>query len=369
MGMNDKFKFSINEETLKKIIDRKKEMGFEEKGWDEWFNTILNSNSEKSNQTEIEKIMEKMYYERLYENWVTNFALNLNNIWNESSARILDPSNDPDYKKEDHSAIVIGSGPSVKKYKHLELLASSNYDGTIICCDSALKNALTYGVTPEKFPQFYVVTIDTDKIISRYYDDPIIIKYGKKINGVFSTVIHPSVTDNARKAGIKIHWLHSLFDYNEGKKSFNQISALMVRAQKQKGLPAIQTGGNVGTSSWFIGWQILKCANIGLIGINHSWDEDTPMEQIISHGSGLQHMPMNESDPLFEKLFPRIYNPEFNCTCILDPYFQYYSNALKDFIMRSPYWVNTINSTEGGCIFGERILCQSFKEFLQKYKK
>jgi hypothetical protein len=35
--------------------------------------------------------------------------------------------------------------------------------------------------------------------------------------------------------------MHSLFDYNEGKKSFNQISALMVRAKNHsKGLPQWQ---------------------------------------------------------------------------------------------------------------------------------
>jgi hypothetical protein len=32
--------------------------------------------------------------------------------------------------------------------------------------------------------------------------------------------------------------------------------------------------------------------------------------------------------------------------------------------MRSPDWVNTINATEGGSIFGERITCKNFKEFL-----
>lgn len=368
--MGNDIEFSIQERTLAMMLALKKETGFDTKNWDEWFNFILNSYQQKKpNQSEIEKIMEKMYYERLYENWVTNFAHNLNYIWNESSARDLDPTIDHAYVKDEHSAIIIGSGPSVRKKKHLELLANSNYAGTIICCDSALKNVLKSGITPDRFPQFYVVTIDTDEIINRYYDDPIIVKYGKQINGIFSTFVHPSVTENARKSGIKIHWLHSLFDYNEGKKSFNQISSLMVRAKKQKGLPAIQTGGNVGTSSWFIGWQILKRANVGLIGINHSWDEDTPLEEIISHGSGLHHMEIDQNSPTFKKLFPKIHNPEFNCDCISDPYFQYYSNALKDFIGRSPSWVNTINATEGGCIFGERITCINFAIFLHKYKK
>lgn len=368
--MSDKLEFYITDETLQKMLSIKKEMGYEEKEWDEWFNHILKIIfSPKTNQSEIEKVMEKMYYDRLYENWVSNFALNLHHVWNESSAKDLGPSNNTEYEKENNSAIVIGSGPSVKKHRHLELLANSDYKGTIICCDSALRNALNAGVTPDKFPTFYVTTIDTDQIIRKYYDDPIVDAYGKKIKGIFSTVVNPLVTEHARKAGIKIYWLHSLFDYNEGKKSFNQISALMVRARKQRGLPAIQTGGNVGTSSWFIAWQILKCGIVGLIGINHSWDEDTPLVDIISHGSGLNHTEIDRNSSAFEKLFPKIYNPEFNCHCILDPYFQYYSNALKDFIARSPTWVTTINATEGGCIFGKRITCTKFAEFLQKYNK
>lgn len=174
----------------------------------------------------------------------------------------------------------------------------------------------------------------------------------------------------AKQAGIKIHWLHSLFDFNEGKKSFNQISALMVRAKNHlNGLPAIQTGGNVGTSSWFVSWQILKCATVALIGINHGWEEDDSWDTILSHGKNNEiSKNLDQNSQTFKKLFPKIYNPDFNCNFILDPLFQFYSNALKEFISRSPDWLTTINATEGGSIFGERINCQKFNEFLSKYK-
>ena len=142
----------------------------------------------------------------------------------------------------------------------------------------------------------------------------------------------------------------------------------MVKARSHtRGLQAIQTGGNVGTASWFISWQILKCSVVGLIGINHSWDEDDPWELITSHCKVPENIDKNS--PPFKKLFPKIYNPEFNCNCILDPLFLYYSNAFKEFISRSPSWLTTVNATEGGCIFGERIQCMTFEAFLEKYKK
>ena len=321
--------------------------------------------NKKKMKISLETIMEKIQCAS-YDDWVKNFALNLTNIWNELSAAELTPTNG---KTKLKSAIVIGRGPSVKKKGHLEILAKSNFNGAIICCDGALINTLKAGVTPEKFPNFYVVSIDPYSPAMKFYDDKIVDKYGDKIKGIFSTLSHPLAVEKARNAGIKIHWLHSLFDYEEGEKSFNQISASMVRIKNHhNGLPAIQTGGNVGTSSWFIAWRILKCPTVALIGINHGWNEDDPWEKIISHGSDFVKTDVvDRKSDTFEKLFKKIYNPDFNCNCIVDPLFQFYSSALKEFIVRSPEWLTTINATEGGSIFGDKIIGMPFDSFLGKY--
>ena len=311
----------------------------------------------------LENFWKKIYHKIIYDEWLENFPLNLTNIWNESSAAELTPTNS---KTKLKSAIVIGRGPSVKKKGHLEMLAKSNFNGAIICCDGALITTLKAGVTPEKFPNFYVATIDPRQEIGEHDNDKIVDQYGDKIKGLFSTLSHPQTVEKARKSGIKIHWLHSLFDYEEGKKSFNQISASMVRAKNHsEGLPAIQTGGNVGTSSWFIAWRILKCPTVALIGINHGWNEDDPWEKIMSHGSDFVKTDViDRKNPTFKKLFKKIYNTDFNCYCIVDPLFQFYSSALKEFIVKSPEWLTTINATEGGCIFGDKIKCLTLAEFL-----
>jgi len=314
----------------------------------------------------LENFWKKIYHKIIYDEWLENFPLNLTNIWKESSAAELTPTNS---KTKLKSAIVIGRGPSVKKKGHLEMLAKSNFNGAIICCDGALITTLKAGVTPDKFPNFYVTTIDPRQKIGEYYDDKIVDKYGDKIKGIFSTIVKPTTIEKARKSGIKIHWLHSLFDYEEGKKSFNQISASMVRAKNHsEGLPAIQTGGNVGTSSWFIAWRILKCPTVALIGINHGWNEDDPWEKIMSHGSDFVKTDViDRKNPTFKKLFKKIYNTDFNCYCIVDPLFQFYSSALKEFIVKSPEWLTTINATEGGSIFGDRIIGTPFHSFLEKH--
>jgi hypothetical protein len=170
----------------------------------------------KTKPFNLENFWKKIYHKIIYDEWLENFPLNLTNIWNESSAAELTPTNG---KTKLKSAIVIGRGPSVKKKGHLEILAKSNFNGAIICCDGALINTLKAGVTPEKFPNFYVATIDPRREIGEYYDDKIVDRYGDKIKGIFSTLSHPLAVEKARNAGIKIHWLHSLFDYEEGEKS------------------------------------------------------------------------------------------------------------------------------------------------------
>lgn len=248
----------------------------------------------------------------------------------------------------------------------MELLAKSNFKGTIICTDGSLISALKAGVTPKKFPKFFVLTIDPYIWIKKHYDDPIVNKYGKKINGIFPTIASPLVVKRARQAGIKIHWLHLLFDYNQGKTSFNKISALMVRAKHHSsGLPAIQTGGNVGTSAWFVAWQIFHCGTVALIGMNHGWTEDDPLEKIFSKDGPYTKAISTEKQ---KSLMKRVYHPQFKTYCFLDPVFQFYRMAFREFISRSPSWLRTINATEGGSIFGKKVICMKFNSFLTKYK-
>lgn len=322
---------------------------------------------ENYNRVEIEKVMKKVYYEFdtvvSYRISVRNFALNLENIWNEKSAKNLEKE-----KIGDNTAIVIGRGPSLKNHNHLEKLKSSNFNGAIVCTDGALITALKAGITPDRFPDFYVVTVDPRTSIIKSYDDEIVNQYGNKIKGIFSTVTDPKTVKKARESGIDIFWIHSLLDYNEGEKSFNQISALMTRAKNhEKGLPAIQTGGNVGTSAWFVCWKILNCKTVVLIGINHGWEDTDSWETIMTHNGTCKMIEINKESEAFKKLFPKIYNPDFNCYCILDPIFQYYSTGLKEFISRSPDWLRTINATEGGSIFGERIESMKMQDFLTKF--
>ncbi len=97
-------------------------------------------------------------------------------------------------------------------------------------------------------------------------------------------------------------------------------------------------------------------------------EESDSWETIISHGNSYDTDKIDRNSKVFKKLFKKIHNPDFNCNCILDPLFQFYSEALKEFILRSPEWVSTINATQGGSIFGERIKSMEFVDFLDNHK-
>ncbi len=365
--MDRDFTIKINESTFQKLTEIKEKMGFANKDWNEWFDELFEETLEqKSTIQTIEEVFQKNIYEKYYDDWIRNFALNLGNILDGHSVRELMPQKNS--LENPTPAIVIGRGPSIQKHHHLDLLANSTYNSTIVCCDGALINTLKAGVTPDKFKNFFVVTIDTQEHIRNLYDDPIVNKFGNKIKCILSTTAPITTYNIVKKSGMEIFWIHTLFDYNKGKTSFNHISGVMAKSKNhEKGIPAIQTGGNVGTSSWMISWSILKCSPVVLIGIDHGYPAEISWEEIDKY----HKIPadVDKNSEVFKKAYPTLYNPEFNCHFKQDPIFQYYSNAFKEFIPRAPSWVQTINATEGGAIFGEGISCIKFHDFLKRPNK
>lgn len=356
--MSEDMFFELSENTLKKIMKKKDEMGFSKKSWDDWFQTFFEEQKNESTQEKIERIFEKTTLDTYYDEWIQNFSSNLNYIKSGFSARELISNQ----SNSSSSAIVIGRGPSIKKHNHLKILSQSNYRGTIICTDGSLVNVLKSGITPEKFKNFFVVTIDTQERQKKSYDDPIVKKYGKQIKCILSSTVSPHTYNIVKESEMEVYWIHTLVDYDKGKSSFNYISGLMTKTEKTpKGLPAIQTGGNVGTSAWIIGWNILRHSHVGLIGIDHGYysDERTSDDHFLPNDS--------KNSIEFKKAYPKIHNPIYDVTCIQDPIFQYYSNALKEFILKASKHVKTINATEGGTIFGNGIECITLKKFIQNY--
>lgn len=364
--MDNDLSLNIPEDTFHKMIKIKNEMGYEDKNWNEWFIHLINNLKKDESEKEIiERVFKNGTIRFFFDEWVKNLALNLENIWKEKSIGELIPKN----IETKSSAIIIGRGPSIERHNHLKLLAESDYDGTIICADGAMPKVLKSGVTPDRFKKFYCLTVDAQEWQQDFFLEPICKKFGKQIRCILSTTASPKVYYAAKAAGMNVYWTHTLIDYNRDKTSFNKIAGLMTRVKNHKnGIPAIQTGANVGTAAWIVAWSIFKCPTVGLIGIDHGYDADTSWDKIESHSAPITK-DMTEDKKIFDRAYPTIYNPFFNSYCKQDPPFVYYSNALKEFAKRTKNKVKTINATEGGAIFGDGIECMKFSDFLEKFNK
>ena len=302
--------------------------------------------------------------------WMYNFARNVSDILDGNSVRLQSvfKNNSKSMKnhKPNNSAIVIGGGSSVYEKNHLGTLANSNYKGAILCTDRMLVTCLKNGITPEKFPQFFVLTTDPYQITIKFYNDKIVKKYSKGISAIMSTCTIHETIEICKNSGLNIFWFHPLIDDFRKQESINKIMNMMSKSDKNPdGFPGLQTGGNVGCFSWIFSWAILGCSPVGLIGLNMGVDGNTPLEKTQHYDQVLNHFDNDKSK--VAKRYRKVFNKDLGTESLLDPVFDFYREAFLDLVVRTPRWTKTINATEGGSLFGKRIKNMKFVDFLNAY--
>lgn len=301
--------------------------------------------------------------------WLYNFARNIPDLLNGKSIKGLSVFNESNQlsknQKLKNSAIVIGAGPSLYEKNHLQLLADSNYNGSILITDRMLIPCLKRGITPDKFSKFYVLTIDPYMSTVNFYEDEIIKKYSNRIKCILSSCTSHDTVEMCKKMGFQIFWFHPLIDDYRKIESINKIMNLMTKSEvNPKGFPGLQTGGNIGTFCWVFSWAILGSSPTCLIGLNLGYFGDTKIEDT-QHYEELLRVCDSVDD--VKKRYKKIQNTSLDCEVLVDPVFDYYREALLDLVKRTPSWVKTINATEGGSLFGERIENRTFSSFLKKF--
>lgn len=300
--------------------------------------------------------------------WMYNFARNIPDILDGENIQkysVFDREKNPiSSHSPNNTAIVIGGGPSVKEKNHLEILANSDFQGAIVCTDRMLVRCLENGITPKKFPKFFVLTMDPYEITVNFYNHKIIQDYADGISAIMSTCTIHETIELCKENGLSIYWFHPLIDDFRKISSVNKIMNMLTKSDKNpKGFPGLQTGGNVGCFSWIFSWAILGCSPIGMIGLNMGYPWNTPLEKTQHYDHVLNHFD-GDATKVGQK-FRKVFNEDLNEEALLDPVFDFYREAFLDLIKRTPKWVNTINATEGGSLFGERIENMKFTEFLK----
>lgn len=207
--------------------------------------------------------------------------------------------------------IVIGAGPSLFKYKHLELLAGSDFKGHLLITDRILKPCLEAGITPDKFPNYYVFTVEDAWQIENYLSG---VKECDKI-----TLIHSSRTKKVLLEKLQAQGYRILCDY------WPYLSAL----------------NNVGLMAFHYGWRKLELDELILIGMDQG-DYKPPI--------------FPENTDCYREFYKKIHNYSWDCDVLLNPLHQLWYESFMDLLQLVPENVKIINATEGGSIDHKRII-------------
>lgn len=216
--------------------------------------------------------------------------------------------------------LVIGMGPSMFELEHLPYLANHpDKDLTLLVSDRALKPCLWAGVTPKKFPNFYVFSIEELTIVGEYmiaYKDAHLIKL------VYSERSRMSAIETARRRKYVLEPF--LWDW-------------------------LKVTPNVGLMGFCYGWKELGLKEIGIIGMDL--------------GGEKKAVPLL---PGFDDLYyEKILNPHTGkVTVLVKATHGIWRETFLDFLQLCPKDVKIVNCTGGGCLFDKRIEWSNFKKWL-----
>lgn len=294
-----------------------------------------------------------------------------------------------DLPKRGDPCIVIGAGPSLSAYKHLNILKRSGWNHTILSCDKVLGDCVRRGITP-----YAVATVDGSPKINAFYNRHDVKRHASEINGLFNVLSHPSVTKTWREAGGKTYWFISMLDEPDEKSkqiSMRSLTSIMYMLTKQKGL--ISGMGNVGAFLWNVACA-LECDPIILVGFDFSEQvadknqaiyfdfftgmflqkckDPNPMISSQMAQDKAADMHQIEVNPDFKASFTRLpyYKKGENVRYLVNPIWKFYRDSFAGYIIKSKK--HTIQCTGNGCLTTAAIKCSNFEaqplnEVLQKY--
>lgn len=341
----------IGFERLKHMKDS---AGFGDKPWSAWLNKLAENMPIESSASDRIKSATVSHLAPL---WMENFIINL--------PKIVDSKTYPQTKENSsiglllkHTgkpAIVVGAGPSITEHKHLELLANSKFDGVLMVTDRMVVPALKKGVTPDKFKDYFVVSVDGSRTeIPKFFEDPILKGYALDITFLFASTGSPPAVDKVLQMGGKIWWFHGMLD------SFDQLDSVTSFMNYMTGSTCVNGLGNTGGTCWTIA-NYLECNPILLIGVDYGYTADTPIEQTayfhVFEQSGLTLEAM-------QALYTKAKNPLWNTEYSIDVVYQYYKDAFLHALELTKS--TTISCTEGGSLYGGALIGMRFKDALKK---
>lgn len=283
----------------------------------------------------------------------------------------------------DH-AIVVAAGPSAKRLDPAARVKEANYAGAVITTESALFQCLRHGLVPDLVvsvdphpvrivrwfgdPDLSQAVLDADDYFRRQDLDPsfanelahnnevmeLMERYGRGLRIALSTSAAQDVVRRVHEIGMEVYWWNPMLDDPDDPDSVTRALC------RENGLPALNAGGNVGTSCWMMAHAVLGKRRVALTGVDFGYYDDTPYENTQYYKEALELVGPGR----LAELYIRIYNPHTELWCYTDPAYYWYRQAFLELAADAD--CSTYNCTEGGILFGDHVHVFPLSEYLQQ---
>jgi hypothetical protein len=293
--------------------------------------------------------------------WMDNLAENLQAI--RKGQDIIDLP-----KKEKEPCIIVGAGPSLKYFNHLELIRKSGWKHPVFSCDKILGECLRHKIVP-----YATATVDGSPIVHGFYTAGIVKKYAPQVNALFSVLVHPTVANTYGSYNGPIYWYVPLLDMPvtaDKKLDVRSLSYILSLLTKHQSL--ISGIGNVGAFLWNVAYE-LGCDPIILVGFDFSeqlkdkadavyfnqltgmYLQKTKDPKLAQDKAAALHQLESNPDFIAEKTgegwLKAYYEKGQPVRYLVNPIWKHYRNLLAQHIVTSK--LHTINATGNGCLHTE----------------
>ena len=272
--------------------------------------------------------------------------------------------------------IVVSAGPSLYKRNMLARIAALDArEQIIVAIDGSYVQCLRAGIAPH-----YVLTLDPHPTrIVRWFGDPDFAANSagddyfarQDLDEAFRAGAERQNAENivlvddhaaescivicstaaanvvARTAAFARYWFAPLVD------NPHVPGRLARQIAEITGLPALNTGGTVGTAAIMFAHQVLKARRIAVVGMDLGYAADMPLERT-------QSWNMLKGRPDVADLYPRVQHPQWG-ECYTDPTYRWYAQNLLALLKAGDFTIT--NCTEGGALYGTRVECMRLEEW------
>jgi len=280
--------------------------------------------------------------------WMENLGKNMQQIRSGRDVREI--------PKGKGAAVVVASGPSVKKYRQLETLKQYLEDFeevklTVFSCDRALKPCIKMGIQPR-----YVCTTDADAMIAQFYRG---LEPSSETEAIFNATVHPDVLE---ACPYKRYFYVSIIDDPFEEKSLTRAIHYMT------GKTMMASMGNVGANTWNLAWY-LQYDPIILLGIDFGYSPETPIEKTAYYKAYRKMAEKIAGDTKHKKrvlkgFYRLVENPETGKSVLVDMNFAAYREMFLPFLKKAR--CTTINCSPESSLFGEGVVCRDLGEVLEE---